>query len=232
MTKTEKDNQSVIVSRRVVLMIVVVITMIGAITLLLVKSSDSKSSINQIYNSLSPTGKHLFYEQSNKLTTNVDPRLVYLDNLSISCGGTRLAQYASGNLGGSCIGPSAFLNADGSGPNLGGQCCGALKNVSKYEAHLAAMKEYTFNPDSPPDHFNVSISLVKKLIQYDKDAVLTPEQQAVYNEALTISEEGPCCCKCWHWYVNSALAKEFIVNYNFTAKQVADYWEESDICGG
>ena len=196
------------------------------------QNKTSSHSLQETYNSLSATGKRLYYIQSNELQQEVDPRLVYLDNLTITCGGTRAAQYASGsNLGGSCIGPSAFLNFDGDGPNLGGQCCGAMKNISKYEKHLSTMKKYAFNPDSPPDHFNVSVALVKKLITYDKDAVLTPEQRAVYNEALSISEEGPCCCKCWHWYVNSALAKEFIANYNFTAEQVAEYWEESDICG-
>ena len=191
----------------------------------------SPNSIQETYNSLSATGKRLYYIQSNELQQEVDPRLVYLDNLTITCGGVKLEQFAEGaNPGGSCIGPGNLINSDG-GPNLGGQCCGALTNVSKYEEQLEAMKKYSFNPDSPPDHFNVSVALVKKLITYDKNAVLTPEQRAVYNEALYISEEGPCCCKCWHWYVNSALAKEFIANYNFTAEQVAEYWEESDICG-
>lgn len=196
------------------------------------KNYGEKESLRQVYNSLSPTGKKLFFEQSEGLTKDVDQRLIYIDNLTITCGGVKVENYGpNSNPGSSCVGPGGVLNADGTGPNLGGQCCGVLKDVSVYEKHLEAMKKYSYIPDSPPDHFNVSIALAKKLIAYDRDTKLTEEQQEIYDEAVSLSEEGPCCCRCWHWYLNSGLAKEMIIKYNFTARQVADYWDASDICG-
>ncbi|MBI4018023.1 MAG: hypothetical protein HY368_00225 [Candidatus Aenigmarchaeota archaeon] len=227
-------SEKIAVKRSTLLKIAVIIVLASSAYYLLNVSGqkkDANPSLQQIYNSLSPTGKTLFYEQSAGLTRDVDARLVYLDNLTISCGGVKVENYGpNSNPGSSCVGPGGILNADGTGPNLGGQCCGALTDVVEYEKHLEAMKKYSYIPDSPPDHFNVSVALVKKLIVYDRDTVLAAEQQKIYDDAIAMSEEGPCCCRCWHWYVNSGLAKEFIIVYNFTAEQVAQYWDESDIC--
>jgi len=233
MTKEE----TVIIKRSAALMIIGLVVFVVIVGLLALSNTaaptiNAKPSLQQIYDSLSPTGKQLFYIQSNRLTKDVDPRLVYIDNLTITCGGTTVERLSpNSNPGPSCVGFGNILNSDGTGPNLGGQCCGALTDVTKYEKHLEAMKKYNYIPDSPPDHFNVSIALAKKLIAYDYETILTPEQQRIYDNAISLSEEGPCCCQCWHWYVNSGLAKEFIIKYNFTAEQVAEYWDESDICG-
>ncbi len=155
-----------------------------------------------------------------------------LDNQTITCGGIIPQQFDIGsNLGGSCVGPGGVIAADS--PNLGGQCCGALTNVSKYYAQIGELQKYSYIPDVPLDPYNVSISIARKRIAYDYATVLTEEQQKVLNAAASMSDEGgPCCCRCWHWYVNEGIAKYMIIYYNFDAKQVAEFYDSSDICGG
>jgi hypothetical protein len=47
-----------------------------------------------------------------------------------------------------------------------------------------------------------------------------------------LSSEGPCCCKCWHYFVNEGIAKKMMKHATHTAEQFADYWDASSICGG
>ena len=65
------------------------------------------------------------------------------------------------------------------------------------------------------------------------DMQLAPEEQRAYDYAMENShEKGPCCCKCWRWYVYGGLAKHLIRDYNFTGEQITDVWNLSDGCGG
>jgi len=191
----------------------------------------SRQEIQNIYNSLSPTGKTLFYRQSNGLREAVDPKLIELDNQTITCGGIKVEQFSIGsNPGPSCVGPSSIITLES--PNLGGQCCGALMDVNKYYMQIEGLKKYSYIPDIPLDPYNVSIEIAKKWIDYDYNTVLNEQQQKILDEAAYVSEEGgPCCCRCWHWYVNEGIAKYVIINYDFTAKQIAEYYDLSDICG-
>jgi hypothetical protein len=62
---------------------------------------------------------------------------------------------------------------------------------------------------------------------------LTLDEQKAYDYAMQNShEKGPCCCKCWRWYVYGGLAKYLIKNYGFTGEQITQVWNLSDGCGG
>lgn len=60
--------------------------------------------------------------------------------------------------------------------------------------------------------------------------MLAPSKQRVYDEAIKMSKEGPCCCKCWHYFVNEGIAKKLIEVYNYNSKEIDDYWQASGIC--
>ena len=73
-------------------------------------------------------------------------------------------------------------------------------------------------------------TLAKYWIDYDHATTLTPSEQRAMDQAMHLSKEGPCCCKCWHYYVNEGIAKKMIRDYHYTAAQVAAYWDTSSIC--
>ncbi|MBI3379954.1 hypothetical protein HY029_04320 [Candidatus Gottesmanbacteria bacterium] len=176
-------------------------------------------------------GKALFLRQSNNLTRAVDPELVDLDSQIISCNPDVTGLFSSNpTIGGSCLAGSTTLQTT-KGMYLGGQCCGALTDTKEYHQHLEALQKYKNIPDIVLDPYKTPITLAKKWIDYDNQTTLSDKDQQIYKQALTVSHEGPCCCKCWHYYVNEGIAKKLIKDYGYSAQQVADFWDVSDICG-
>ena len=192
----------------------------------------SKSELLGIYNSIpTKTGKNIFLVQSGNLTKQVDPELVDLDSQIISCGSSVDNLLTdSPNIGGSCVGPGVNLD-NISGKYLSGQCCGVLKNTTRYHEHLEWLKQYSGIPDIPLNPYKTPVDVAKKWIDYDRTTTLNPSEQVVYAQAMKMSDEGPCCCQCWHYYVNAGIAKKLIRDYGYNAEQVADFWDYSDICG-
>lgn len=121
------------------------------------------------------------------------------------------------------------LSADGT--RIQGSCCSAMSEHS-YKEQIEGLKEYSGYTIIPSDPYDVSSQWAEDMIAYNDETALTQEQQAVYDEAMEVSHEGPCCCMCWHWYAYSGLAKYLIINEDFSAQQVADVWNLSDACGG
>jgi len=176
-------------------------------------------------------GKNVFLRQSSNFTKNVDPELVDLDSQIISCDSNINALSSSSpTIGGSCLAGQTTLSST-KGLYLGGQCCGVLTDTKEYHKHLEALRKYKNIPDMVLNPYKTPINLAKKWIDYDKATNLNTKDQEVFNQALKISKEGPCCCKCWHYYVNEGIAKKLIKDNGFSAKQVADFWDVSDICG-
>ncbi|MBI4136493.1 hypothetical protein HY469_00365 [Candidatus Roizmanbacteria bacterium] len=94
------------------------------------------------------------------------------------------------------------------------------------------MEKYRDIPEIPPDPYNIEAKLAKQLLTY-YDMELTPEEQKIYDYALQNShEKGPCCCKCWRWYVYGGLGKYLISEKGFTGEQITEVWNLSDGCGG
>ncbi len=180
------------------------------------------------------TGKTLYQLQSNNLTKPVDPELVDLDSQIISCSPNVDSLFSSNpSVGGSCLGPDTVLSDKNvKGKFLGGQCCGPLKDTKEYHEHFETLKKnYSNIPDIPLNPYKTPVELAKKWIDYDKQTTLNPQEQKVYDQAMSMSKEGPCCCKCWHYYVNEGIAKKMIRDYGYSSKQVSDFWGVSDICG-
>ncbi|MDP3685204.1 MAG: hypothetical protein Q8R32_00040 [bacterium] len=114
---------------------------------------------------------------------------------------------------------------------LRGSCCSPM-GIHRYSEQVEGLKKYAHIPEIPPDPYNVDAGLAKKLLAM-YDTQLTPEQQQAYDYAMANShEKGPCCCKCWRWYVYGGLGKLLIQQYGFTGEQVTEVWNFSDGCGG
>ena len=177
----------------------------------------------------SQTGKNLYLKQSNNLTTSVDPELVDLDSQIITCSADVDSLLSSSpSTGGSCVGPGGTV--DTKGKFLGGQCCGAMMNTKDHHENLQALQKYKDIPDVPLDPFHTPVDQAKKWIDYDKATTLASDEQKVYDQAMAMSKEGPCCCKCWHYYVNEGVAKKMIKDYGYSPQQISDFWNVSDIC--
>ncbi|MBI4119323.1 MAG: hypothetical protein HY456_00565 [Parcubacteria group bacterium] len=117
------------------------------------------------------------------------------------------------------------------GARLQGSCCSPM-NLHRYSEQVEGLKKYADIPDIPPDPYDIEAGLAEKLMAY-YDMELAPEEQKAYDYAmLNSNERGPCCCKCWRWYVYGGLAKHLIRDYNFTGEQITDVWNLSDGCGG
>lgn len=218
-------NKNVLIS-----VVVGILVILGVVFALTGKGSNGKEttdSIVQVYESLSrtnPNAAKLFFEQSDRLTKEVDPRLIELDQLTIGC-----------------FGPDKIMQMKETDPNLGGQCCGSLKNAEQYKIQLGVIEDFIEEHEEhlgdnvnliPKDPYDVSVELAKKLMRYDNEIKLTIEQQVVYDKAVQLSHHGgPCCCRCWKWYVMSGLAKKLIVDNDFTAEQTAELWDLSSSCG-
>ena len=114
---------------------------------------------------------------------------------------------------------------------LQGSCCSQM-SWHRYEEQVEGLKNFTHIKKIPPDPYDIDAKLAKMLLSHYDDQ-LTPEQQKAYDYAMANSDEkGPCCCKCWRWYVYGGLGKMLISEYNFTGEQLTEVWNLSDGCGG
>ncbi len=141
-------------------------------------------------------------------------------------------EYLSKNGNSSCS--SEFKDSINQMPDnarLRGSCCSPM-DLHRYTEQRNGLKKYKNIAEIPPDPYNIEASLVKKMMGHYEDT-LTPEEQKAYDFAMQNSKEkGPCCCKCWRWYVYGGLAKYLIQNYGFGGEQVTEVWNLSDGCGG
>lgn len=140
--------------------------------------------------------------------------------------------YLSKNGNSSCS--ASFQNSISSmagSARLQGSCCSPM-SMHRYSEQVEGLKKYKDIPEIPADPYDIEVGLAKKLMSY-YDMDLTPEEQQAYDYAMqNSSEKGPCCCKCWRWYVYGGLGKYLIKNYQFTGEQVTEVWNLSDGCGG
>ena len=178
-------------------------------------------------------GKTNFLKQSHNLTQSVDPELVDLDSQIISCD-ANVDGIVSGQgaISGSCINSGSIPVDEMSGKNMGGQCCSAMMDTKEYHENLEKLQAYKSMPDILLDPMHTPVEMAKMWIDYDKATTLTPSEQRVYNQAMDMSKEKPCCCKCWHYFTNEGIAKKMIKDGTFNSKEIADYWDASGICGG
>lgn len=119
---------------------------------------------------------------------------------------------------------------------LQGSCCSPM-NFHRYTEQVEGLKKFKLKDgqninEIPDDPYDIEAQLAKQLLSY-YDLELTPEEQKAYDFAMENSDEkGPCCCKCWRWYVYGGLGKYLIKEKGFTGEQVTEVWDLSDGCGG
>ena len=114
---------------------------------------------------------------------------------------------------------------------LQGSCCSPM-NWHRYKEQVEGLKKYKEVSVIPPDPYDIDAGLAQKLKSHYEDK-LSSEQQKAYDFAMQNSDEkGPCCCKCWRWYVYGGLGKYLITEKGFTGEQITEVWNLSDGCGG
>lgn len=111
-----------------------------------------------------------------------------------------------------------------------GACCGKMR-PERYIKQRRFLEKYDDYDIIPKDPWNVPAEHAERLTKFDKDIVLTAAEQEVYDEALEIFDEGPCCCKCWRWFAFNGMAKHLIQLEGFNAQQIAELWAAEDVCG-
>jgi len=130
--------------------------------------------------------------------------------------------YLAKNGNSTCSG--AFRDSIPSMPDnarLQGSCCSPM-SMHRYSEQLEGIKKYANIPEIPQDPYDIEAGLAKKLLAFYEEP-LTPDEQKAYDYAMQNSDEkGPCCCKCWRWYVYGGLGKYLIKNYKFTGQQVTE----------
>ncbi|MAS35410.1 MAG: hypothetical protein CL610_15475 [Anaerolineaceae bacterium] len=115
---------------------------------------------------------------------------------------------------------------------LQGSCCSPM-DLHRYQEQVEGLRPYADIPQIPEDPYDMPAALVKELLGYQASIQLTPQQQAVYDEAMTLSEEGgPCCCRCWRWYAFEGMGKYLITQQGWEAEALAALWSLTDGCGG
>lgn len=137
----------------------------------------------------------------------------------------------------SCMGSfSDSIDEMSNSEHLQGSCCSPM-DMHRYEEQVNGLKHFKSISgqniiEIPDDPYNVDVDLAKRLKGY-YNLELTPEAQVAYDYAVEHSmEKGPCCCKCWRWYVYGGLAKYLIIEHGFTGEQITQVWNLSDGCGG
>jgi len=114
---------------------------------------------------------------------------------------------------------------------LQGACCAPMV-FSDYVRQLHGLKTYGQTAEIPPDPYNVSVSLARRLFGFDRSYTLDAAQQTTYDAAMKMADEhGPCCCRCWRYVAFRGQAKELIARRRYTAAQIAQVWDLEDGCG-
>lgn len=112
-----------------------------------------------------------------------------------------------------------------------GSCCSPM-SFHRYSEQVKGLQKFKNISEIPQDPYDIAAKQAKDLLSHYDDK-LTIEEQEVYNYAMKNShEKGPCCCKCWRWYVYGGLGKVLIQKHNFTGEQLVKVWNLSDGCGG
>ncbi len=114
---------------------------------------------------------------------------------------------------------------------LQGSCCSPM-SLHRYSEQIDGLKRFKAVEVIPPDPYDVDVGLAQMLLA-SYDLKLAPAEQQAFDYAVSHSEEkGPCCCKCWRWYVFGGLGKLLIHEHGFTGEQLTQVWDLSDGCGG
>lgn len=91
--------------------------------------------------------------------------------------------------------------------HMQGSCCNPM-DPDRYRQQIEGLKRYAHIPEVPQDPYDIDAGLAQQLLEFDETVVLDEQDQATFDAAMAMTEDGgPCCCQCWRWYMTSGLAK-------------------------
>ena len=115
---------------------------------------------------------------------------------------------------------------------LQGSCCSPM-DYDHYAEQVVGLRAYAHLGEIPPDPYDVSVALARRLTAFNGSVSLSPAQQRTYDRAVRLSDEqGPCCCSCWRWQALQGLGRELVARRKWSARQLATVWDLEDGCGG
>jgi hypothetical protein len=102
---------------------------------------------------------------------------------------------------------AAALNRYGGRHRLQGSCCSAMDEHS-YREQVERLRAYGGLPQVPHDPYDIPVSLVRRLLRYDRTIALRRAERHTYARAMAMSDQkGPCCCPYWRWSAFRGLAE-------------------------
>jgi hypothetical protein len=127
---------------------------------------------------------------------------------------------------------AAGITRFGDEHRLQGSCCSAMDEHA-YREQVEQLRAYRGIRQIPRDPYDISASLVKRLLEYDRRMSLTGGQHRTYARSMAMSEQkGPCCCPCWRWTAFRGLAKFLISDRHWRSRRVATVIDLLEGCGG
>jgi len=128
------------------------------------------------------------------------------------------------------MGYTNWINGLADDTYLQGACCNPMV-ATDYQNQISELSNYTsLSSLIAKDPYNIPSQVAKADIAGGK-LILTSDQQSVLANAATLSKENWCCCQCWSWYQHEGLGKILIVNYGYSAQQVARVIDLEACCG-
>jgi hypothetical protein len=113
-----------------------------------------------------------------------------------------------------------------------GACCSAMDEHS-YREQVRELRAYRRLPEVPRDPYDIPVSLVRRLLRYDRSISLTGAQRRTYARAMAMSDQkGPCCCSCWRWSTFRGLSKFLIAERRWPPRRLATLIDLLEGCGG
>jgi hypothetical protein len=113
-----------------------------------------------------------------------------------------------------------------------GACCNPM-DMATYEEQVRGLQPYSELAVIPQDPYDVSAALAKQLLGYDRSIKLSQGEQAVFDNAMSLTpDKALCCCKCWRWYAHQGLAKYLIHERHWDAQRVGKVVTLVNGCGG
>ncbi len=113
---------------------------------------------------------------------------------------------------------------------LQGACCNGMV-LTDYQKQISELSNYaSLSSVVALDPFNIPAQVAKADLA-GLSLAMTPDQQSTFNQAPTLSSENWCCCHCWAWDLHEGLGKILIVNYGYSAQQVAHVIDLEGCCG-
>jgi hypothetical protein len=153
------------------------------------------------------------------------------DGLSAAVGWASFSQLAAQHTN-SCGLQASELATYSEHMRLQGACCTAMDETT-YDAKLAGLRAYAGVAQIPQNPYDITVSLARRLVGYQRTIHLTPGQEGTYSAAMRMSsEKGPCCCHCWRWTAFQGMSDYLIARRGWRARPLAHLIGLVDGCGG